>query len=67
MERRFTGLDEADLNQQIWAWRAENPTKRIATTHPMEWLPLAMMPGKFGHKITTPDRVMIRIEYETKK
>jgi hypothetical protein len=64
MEITFTGMDESDLEQQIWAWRANNPNLKMTKKHPIEMLPLSLSTPHSGQKIFAGHQVSLRVEYE---
>ena len=64
MEITFTGMDETDLEQQIWTWRTNNPNLKMTKKHPIEILPLRLSTPHSGQKIFAGNQVSLRVEYD---
>jgi hypothetical protein len=64
MEITFTGMDETDLEQQIWTWRTNNPNLKMTKKHPIEILPLRLSTPHSGQKIFAGHQVSLRVEYD---
>jgi len=64
MEITFTGMDESDLEQQIWAWRTNNPNLKMTKKYPIEILPLRLSTPHSGQKIFAGHQVSLRVEYD---
>jgi hypothetical protein len=64
MEITFTGMDETDLEQQIWTWRTNNQNLKMTKKHPIEILPLSLSTPHSGQKIFAGHQVSLRVEYE---
>ena len=63
MDTRFYGMDQYDLDQQIWTWRSENPHFKVRRIHPTEDIPLTVSDRRPGQKIQFKKRVSVLVEY----
>jgi hypothetical protein len=61
---QLKGKDPRDLNTKLWDWRSAHPTTVATKVHPDEALPLEMQSPRPGEKLSAPDCVSRRIEYE---
>jgi hypothetical protein len=57
--KTFRGKDKADIDEQVWEWKVDNPKIIVVETYPIERLPLRMNPMQ-----REPDQVSMRVDFE---
>lgn len=60
----FEGKDKFDLDKQMWDWKSANPKIKELKRYPIERLPWNVSKGAHGAKLSSPNVVSIRIDYE---
>jgi hypothetical protein len=60
----FTGMDEHDIERQLWDWRSAHPTARNLHRHSFEHLPLSMKATERGAKLDAQAQISLRVDYE---
>jgi hypothetical protein len=55
----FRGKDKADIDEQVWEWKVDNPKIIMVDAYPIERLPLQMSPMQ-----PAPDQVSMRVDFE---
>ena len=62
--KTFKGKDKADIDQQLWEWRLDNPKIKVLEVYPFERLPLEINPIRRFSEITAADQFSMRVDFE---